>query len=581
MAVPTGGQFIFAANGSAVALGLTTDGSVPPVPAPVAGDFNIEVFTSVTGGALPALASGFQAGVIDNQGAIGANGLLTGTQLQLFTGDYSVVDSPTGANSPATVILGSGNQILGSANQTVYGAAGDTLIGGMGNQFLDGLSGAESIIGGGTGYATIIGGVGDSITGGSGVSVLFPIPSDYIDGSAGGMTIAFGILGPETIIGSSANNGRNPIGPDTITGGGGLFMDIQGLGKGDVVNLPGFFSGPMNLELSGGTVNATAGNDLVTNGGVFSIYGGAGDTIVGGAQVVGTAGAMFIVADSGGSEVIASGTGDRITALAGTAHVVIGGATGDFINLAGNTGSVAVIGVAGGESIVGGSGANTIYGGSGDTIAAGAGGTTYVDGTAGTMTIDVGSGGAANIIGSNGAADTIIGGAGTLNYDPGATGAGDLINLAGSTGNATVNAFASGGADTVNASNGADSVWGGGGDRIAAGTAGALLATHATTVAGASIGFGSNAATGSTAAVTVGTVSGGAAVSRFSEAAGVPTDFIFYPGETAASNAAIVAASTQVTVAGVASTQFALPDGSEMTLIGVPTADFNATFFRP
>ena len=587
MALPPGGQFVFATNGAAVSLGLTTDGSVMPVTAPVAGDFNIEVFTSVAGGALPALASGFQAGVIDNQGAIGANGLLSGTQLQLFTGDYSVVDSPTGANSPATVILGSGNQVVGSSNQTVYGAAGDTLIGGWGNQFLDGLSGAETITGGAIGYATIIGGVGDSITGGSSSSVLIPVPSDYIDGSAGKMTITLGHLGPETIIGSSANNGTNPTGPDTITGGGGLFVDIQGLGKGDVVNLPGFFGGPQFTDISGAMVNATAGDDLVTaSATAYSIYGGVGDTIVGagtfigGDQVVGTAGAMSIAADGAGSEVISSGAGDTVTALAGNADVVIAGAKGDFINLSGNTGRVVVIDTAGGESITGGSGANTVYGGSGATISGGAGGTTYVDGTAGNMAIAVG-GGADNFIGSNGAADTITGGAGALNYNPGATGAGDLINLAGSTGNATVNAFTSGGADTVDASNSADSVWGGAGDRIAAGTAGTLLATHATTIPGTSIGFGSNATAGSTAAMTVGTVSGGAAVSGFSEAAGVPTDFIFYPGESATMNTAIVAASTQVSVAGVASTQFSLPDGTSMTLIGVPKADFNTTFFRP
>src|SRR6185437_3351463 len=92
---------------------------------------------------------------------------------------------------------------------------------------------------------------------------------------------------------------------------------------------------------------------------------------------------------------------------------------------------------------------------------------------------------------------------GSLNYNTGG-GTGDLINLAGSSGNATINAFSFGsGADTINASNGADTVFGGANDRIAAGTAGTLLADHSTTVAGASVGFGVNAASGSTANVTV------------------------------------------------------------------------------
>jgi len=37
--------------------------------------------------------------------------------------------------------------------------------------------------------------------------------------------------------------------------------------------------------------------------------------------------------------------------------------------------------------------------------------------------------------------------------------------------------------------------------------------------------------------------------------------------------------STQVTVNGAASTQIVLPDGTVMTLVGVPKADFNANFF--
>ncbi len=70
-------------------------------------------------------------------------------------------------------------------------------------------------------------------------------------------------------------------------------------------------------------------------------------------------------------------------------------------------------------------------------------------------------------------------------------------------------------------------------------------------------------------------------VNGFAEKSGTPTDFVFYQGESAATNTSIVATSTQVTANGATSTQFTLPDGTMMTLVGVPQADFNTAFFKP
>jgi hypothetical protein len=78
-----------------------------------------------------------------------------------------------------------------------------------------------------------------------------------------------------------------------------------------------------------------------------------------------------------------------------------------------------------------------------------------------------------------------------------------------------------------------------------------------------------------------GASSASVSVGGFAEKSGTPTDFIFYPGESASTNASIVATSTQVTISGAASTLFTLPDGSVMTLLGVPQADFNTAFFKP
>jgi len=70
-------------------------------------------------------------------------------------------------------------------------------------------------------------------------------------------------------------------------------------------------------------------------------------------------------------------------------------------------------------------------------------------------------------------------------------------------------------------------------------------------------------------------------VGGFAENKGTPTDFVFYPGESSGTSAAIVATSTQIIVNGAASTQFTLPDGTQMTLLGIPQADFNTAFFKP
>src|SRR5207245_4750444 len=60
-------------------------------------------------------------------------------------------------------------------------------------------------------------------------------------------------------------------GPDTI-GGGAAAVQIQGLGKGDIVDFTN--------QTGSARINATAGNIAVTLGsGAASVFGGVGDTI--------------------------------------------------------------------------------------------------------------------------------------------------------------------------------------------------------------------------------------------------------------------------------------------------------------
>jgi len=497
---PGGGRFLIGppAGFSSVTVGIN-DGTNPVFPAPVAGRFNVEVFTAAGVTTLPTLDGGFQAGIIDPAGKLIAPGYLTGTKLQLFTGNFLITDTVSGdaGQGPATIILGSGNQ-------SVVGAPGDTIQGGSGSQVLDAIQqfagGPETIIGG-SGPTTVYGGPGDSVVAGSG--------NTYIDGTAGKMAIRVGSAGTDSIVGTVAVNTISGAagGPDTISGGAAL-VQIQGLGKGDIVDFTN--------QTGSARINATAGNIAVTLGsGAAAVFGGVGDTI--------------------------------------------------------NLGSVGQ----------------------------------YADGGAGKLTIKLGTAGEDSVFGSSVASggDTIVGGAGaSLDFNPQVGGGGDLIDLSNSSGTAVINAFSAGSTqltavnDTIMAGTGSDSVWGGPGDRIGVGNSatagGTHLFTHATTIPGASIGFGTNdavfAATyGSTAgATTVNGVLAGASSARvsvdgFAENSGTPTDFIFYPGESSSTSSSIVATSTQVIANGAASTQFTLPDGTVMTLLGIPQADFNSSFFKP
>ena len=285
-------------------------------------------------------------------------------------------------------------------------------------------------------------------------------------------------------------------------------------------------------------------------------------SIVGSGQIVVTGSQTTVVASGGG--VISAVAQDTITSLSGnTGSVVIAAGVNDRVDLTGNSGT-----------------ADAVIGSEGDVIIAGSG-TTNIDGTAGGMSIQVGAGGTTNITGSTNlaAGDVILGSAGNLDFNPGqVAGKGDFIDLAGSAGMATVNAFSFGttrvaAPDTIVAGNNADLVFGGDGDRIGVGTGPTVGGTHqwvhADTVTGSAVAFGTfdSVSGGSTAQVTVG---------GFNTA----SDFIFYQNENAITTNAIIATSQATTVNGAANTMIALPDGTIMTLIGITQAQMTPGLFK-
>ena len=333
-------------------------------------------------------------------------------------------------------------------------------------------------------------------------------------------------------------------------------------------------------------MSALLGTQTVIGGtGNASIWGGANSYIVAGTgsdqQIVVTGTGTTVVAGMTGNAVVSLSAQNTVTSLPGSnQNLIITAGVNNRIDLTGNTAATA----------------SAVIGATGDTIIAGSG-TTNIHGASGAMSIKVGSDGTTNLSGSTNAAagDTITGGtAGNFNFNPGAVaGKGDLINLTGSFGTATINAFSFGAtrivaADTILATNNADSIFGGAGDRIGTGNGSVVGGTHqwvhADTVAGSSVGFGSNATVSSTTYDTVagtatrggvtGTSTAEATVGSFNTA----TDFLFYQNETAATNAAIVATSQATVVNGTDSTVITLPDGTVMTLVGVTQAQLQSAF---
>ena len=278
---PTGGRFLIGpASGSGLSAGTIgiNDGTDPTFPQPVSGNLNTEIFTALPLGMLPGLDPGFQAGIIDNAAYITSAGYLTGTQLQLFGGDYLLVDAATGDNTPAEIMLGSGSQ-------QAAGAPGDTLVGGSGN-------------------ATLYGAAGDSIAFGS--------VGQYADGTRGSMTIALGTGGVDSIVGSTVAGGG-----DTITGGAAALDYNVGSG-GDLLDLAG--------STGNSTINAflTGGNDTVATGlGAYSVWGGDGDRIaVGDGPTVGGVDLWGHSTTVSGAA-IGFGTNDSVVA---TTYDTVGGA---------------------------------------------------------------------------------------------------------------------------------------------------------------------------------------------------------------------------------------------------------------
>src|SRR5258705_13245418 len=111
MALVPGSHYNVFAGNQIVNFGVTSDPN--NVPAPVGGDFNLEVITNASGTGSFATASGYQGLAVLST---------DGHTFTLLHGDYGVVASG-----------GNGSIIAGDGNVSIGGAARDTVTGGTGS----------------------------------------------------------------------------------------------------------------------------------------------------------------------------------------------------------------------------------------------------------------------------------------------------------------------------------------------------------------------------------------------------------------------------------------------------------------
>jgi hypothetical protein len=540
---------------------LTTDGTT--VGAPIAGDFNIEVFTSTPG----ALAAGFQASAfIQGAQQISNNvvqaALVSSTE-QFLQGSYTVIDLSGGsAQGEALQIVGTKGDAL-----ALFGSAGDTITGSTNagvSQFIDisgtnpsalpgPFQGPETVIGG-AGATNVFGGKGDMVNGGAGA-----LQFNDVNGTT---TVG----GGNTVLGGTGNVSVFSIGAnESITGStvGTTFINDQ-YGKGGNSNITGG-SGSGIIFGAANTIIFAEKTDKVTVGSGTSFV----DASRGSITVVGGAGTAPGAFGSGFNTVLVAGKNDQLTLGSGQTFVA------EFPGLPG-TGST-VTGGAGLDVVVAGGTGMLITGGKGDLVAVLSGGAGTVAGGAGNL-IAVASGAPEAITGSTGAttiidasgagASTLTGGTGTGSFtvDFGTLGKAaintELVGGVGTTmtGAGTVNTYlnAISGKEQVNVGGGATTVQAATGDTIGGG-AGTMLAILDSSAASTTLNLG---ATHGVATLRDNSVTGGkgdaVSVTGFATA----TDVVASATSVSATNTFLGTSKSD----GAGGTILSFLDGSTMTL---------------
>ncbi|MGC2414908.1 MAG: hypothetical protein WA459_19690 [Stellaceae bacterium] len=305
MASPVGGRFKFQTGTTTlvnnVNLGLTKTGATAPVPGSVKGALNIEVYTGTPS---VGLKTGFTQRVSVSDTVKGdtqphligkfPNELLTGRRLTLFGGNYRVTDTNTVTGNTALIIAGSGQQ-------TVVGAARDTLLGGTGSgQLLSATKGHESVIGG-TRLYSVTGGVSDTIKGNAGAT---SITAGHISATASGEQVQIGKAGKYTVSAGAS---------DTITSATGSGNATITAGTSNRINLNGNTGTVSVVGKQNDTIIAGRGNETIRGIAGDRIGVGSGATVGGNLRFIHSSTTLTGGVHFGTNDTVNSATYDTVT----------------------------------------------------------------------------------------------------------------------------------------------------------------------------------------------------------------------------------------------------------------------------
>jgi Ca2+-binding RTX toxin-like protein len=408
-----------------------------------------------TAGVTVDLVAGTATGALGNDVLIEIDGVFGSSFGDRMTGNTAVVVFQ-GAGGDDTLTGGTGNDTLwgGTENDSLNGGDGadqlggeagdDTIVGGGGNDLLFSSEGADRLTGGAgadrfefstsagndtitdfnpaegdtffwwsgaptggqtgldldgdgqaddarlihpNGTVTLLNFTPTLILGGATADSISGLPWNDVMNGQGGNDVLQGLGGDDSLVGD--------VGDDTLAGGAGGDTLFGGDG-GDFLTEGSNtirFGVPRDVDGVGDSMNAGAGNDLITASALDTVDGGTGDDLLKVSATPSTAAGWYELSNAAGTAAALGVTATNIERWAfdlGDNNDTAMGSAGDDA-VAGFSGADSLDGKAGNDALIGGLGVDTVRGGDGDDYIGGGDGfvaffaTTIVDPVLGTV----------------------------------------------------------------------------------------------------------------------------------------------------------------------------------------------------
>ncbi len=371
----------------------------------------------------------------------GVNVTFTGTE----AGNYSYVGQPgngTFAQIEGVVTTGFADTINAAASTgpiTLSAEAGDdTIIGGSGDDLIYGGTGADQITGGAGNDSIDVGIDGDADTivlaDGSGQDTIRNLAAPTANGDGT-------FTGTDQLDVTGLTNGTRPVNVnDVVVTDDGSGHAVLTFPNGESVTLIGitpanatnpFYLNALGIPLSDGTVEGTAGNDIIDAGYLGDpdgdlvddddailpgdtgnddlIYGyGGNDSVYSGAgndEIYGGDGNDVLQSVSGDNTIYGDAGNDQIYAGGGN-DIAYGGTGNDTLNAS-----------IGNDTYYGGDDSDSLIGGSGDDLLSGDAGNDTLDGGIGNDSMSGGDGSDLFVFKTGFGTDTLAGGEGGVDHD--------------------------------------------------------------------------------------------------------------------------------------------------------------------